>query len=64
MNIDKIEKVNFTRLEQEVMKLIRKHADNNKDLEDDLHSLIEVIQEERSHHDEIRSLAFTLANKI
>lgn len=63
-NLDEVKRVNFTRLEQEAMRLIRKHAQNNKELEKDLFSFIEMIQEERRHNDDIRSLAFDLANKI
>lgn len=66
METNKIEKVNFTKLEQEVVELLRKHCNNNenKELENDLFTLISSIQEQRSKLDDIKSLAFELANKI
>ena len=64
MNVNELQKVNFTKMEQGIMELIRKYGDNNKDLEADLFQFIETIQEERRKADDIKSLAFLLANKL
>ena len=63
-DLDKVQKVNFTKLQQEVMKVIRKYGSNNDELENDLMILIKLIDEERDKNDTIKSLAFDLANKI
>lgn len=63
-DLDKVEKVNFTKLQQEVMKLIRKYGSDNAELEKELLELINIIDLERDKNDTIKSLAFDLANKI
>jgi len=64
MNVDNLQKVSFTKLEQGVMELLRKYANGNKELEDDLFKFIEAIKQEQRKADEIKSLAFLLANKL
>lgn len=64
MNTDKIEKVSYTRMTQSVMTLIRKYCNDNKELEADLYELIETIEKEQRKSDDIKELAFILANKI
>jgi hypothetical protein len=63
-DLGEIKKVDFTRLEQEVFNLTLKHAADNEELRKDLINLIEMIKEEKKHNDDIKSLAFDLANKI
>lgn len=61
---ENIEKVDFTKLEQEVMSILMKHASDNKELESDLFHLIDSIKCERKKLDEIKSLTYNLASKI
>lgn len=63
-DLEKVEKINFTKLEQEVMNLMSKYGDGNKELEADLFLLHSSIEKERQKKDAIKSLAFDLANKI
>ncbi len=64
MKIDKIERVNFTKLEQEVMDIVRKHCKGDDELSKDLFQLISSIDAERAKNEDIRALAFALANKL
>lgn len=64
MDTNKIEKVSYTKIAQDIMKLIRKHGDENKELEKDLFELIKVVESEQRKADDIKELAFILANKI
>lgn len=64
MDLEKVQGVDFTRLEQEVMRLVRKHCVDNEELEKDMFELLKMIEEERGDSEDIKSLAFVLANKI
>ena len=62
--MDDIERINFTKLEQELMKIYRKHGYLSSDLQDDLLALFDTIEELRDKQDKIRELAYTLAEKL
>jgi hypothetical protein len=66
MNTDQVEKLSFTPLTQEVMRIIRIHCreNENKELEKDLFQLIESIEKTQEKHDKVKELAFVLANKL
>lgn len=64
METNDINKVNFTKLEQEVMSIIRKYGNLDEGLENDLYNLIESVKKEQETNDQIKTLAFVLANKI
>lgn len=62
--MDDIERINFTKLEQEFMRIYRKHGYLSSDLQDDLLALFDTIEELRDKQDKIRELAYTLAEKL
>jgi ribosome biogenesis protein Nip4 len=64
METNNIEKVKFAKITQNIMELIRKHADPNSELEKDLFELISLVETEQRKSEEIKSLAFELANKL
>jgi len=64
MEINKVDKVNFTKLEQAVLDVIRKHSDGKDDLAGDLFSVIALIDEQRSNNEAIKEIALLVANKI
>ncbi|WNW25107.1 hypothetical protein RS399_04110 [Bacillus inaquosorum] len=64
MDTNNIEKIKFTKITQEIMNIIRKFGDENKELEEALFSLIDLVEGEQRSLDNIKSLAFELANKL
>lgn len=64
METNKIEKVDFTLLEQTVMSMAMKYGMENKELQTDLINLIEMIKNEQKKGYAIKNLAFELANKL
>lgn len=64
METNNIEKVSFVKLSQEVNKIIRTHAKEDSELENDLYALLELIDQEQVKYDKIKSLAYELAGKL
>ncbi|MCY8196542.1 MULTISPECIES: hypothetical protein [Bacteria] len=64
MDTNNIEKIKFTKITQEIMNIIRKFGDENKELEEALFSLIDLVEGEQRSLENIKSLAFELANKL
>ncbi|MCZ4246867.1 hypothetical protein BXO87_01825 [Bacillus sp. GZB] len=64
MDTNNIEKIKFTKITQEIMNIIRKFGDENKELEEALFNLIDLVEGEQRSLDNIKSLAFELANKL
>jgi hypothetical protein len=64
METNNVERAIFLKISQAVMSVLREHANNNPQLEQDLYQVLELIDIEQVKADYVKALAYELAAKL
>ncbi|WP_079709816.1 hypothetical protein [Paraliobacillus ryukyuensis] len=64
METNNVEKVDFSRIQQNMMMILREHAESGSDLEKELSKVIDMINEEQNKSAKIKELVYELAAKL